>query len=191
MNNKKLSKEKKGFTLIEVMVSVSLFVILILLVNSLYIVSQRAYTKGSNKGELVQNARVCIDRLSREIRQSVEIITSLPATSTGALSSEIFFRDGHNIDDITYIYYYLDNDQLIRQHRAYFFSAEPETYVTLSSVDGSGDPPEVKILEDRVVGEYFDSVGFWGDDGLVHVEMDLNKNNDDIRVTSSVYSRNR
>lgn len=184
-------KKRGGFTIVEIMVSVSLFAILILLVNSLYSVSQKAYTKGSNKGELVQNARVCIDRISREIRQSVEMITALPATSTENHSSEIFFRDGHNIDEISYIYYYMDEDQLIRQHRAYFFSSEPDVYVSLSSVDETGNPPEVKILEDRVVGEYFDSVGFWGSDGLVHIEMALSKNQDDIKVRTSVYSRNR
>ena len=184
-------KKPAGFTIVEVLVSISLFVIMLLLVNSLYVVSQRAYTKGSGKGEIAQNARVCLDRMSREIRQSLDIITALPISGSGTLPSEIFFRDGHDINQITYIYYYLDDDQLIRQHRAYYFPAEPGVYVTLSSINGFGNPPDVLILEDRVVGEYFNSIGFWGEDGLVNIEMELEKNEDSINVNTSVYSRNR
>jgi prepilin-type N-terminal cleavage/methylation domain-containing protein len=184
-------KKSKGFTLIEVMVSMSLFVILILIINSLYVIAQRAYTKGAEKGELVQNARVCLDRISREVRQSLEVITALPVDNSGLLSSEIFFRDGHDITQITYIYYYLDNNRLVRQHRAYNFPTEPENYVTLSSIDEFGYPPEIVILEDRIIGEYFSSIGFWGDAGLIGIEMELEKNNNHIKANTNIYSRNR
>lgn len=188
---KKIFNNQKGYTLIEVLVVVSLFVVIILITGSLYSLSQKSYNKGANKGELVQNVRVCLDRISREIRQSVDIITALPATSTEDLAEEIFFMDGHDTSRITYIYYYLAGDELIRQHRAYYFPAEPATYVMLSSVDGGGNLPEEAILEDRVVGEYFNSLGFWGLDDLVYIELELEKNNNIIKANTAVYSRNR
>ena len=76
----KLHKNTTGFTLPEILVSLSLFVLIIFLVNSVYVLSQRAYNKNSDTAELTQNVRVSLDRISREIRQSTNIVTELPAT---------------------------------------------------------------------------------------------------------------
>ena len=176
---------KNGFTILETMVSVSLFTILILLTGSLFSLSQKSYTAGANENELTQNARVSIDRISREIRQSVEIITSLPATST-----EIFFQNGHDMDQITYIRYYLDGTDLMRAHEAYYFSADPGVYVIWNGLNHLGQPPEKIMLEDRVVGEFFNNVRFWGNNNLVHILINLEKNQKQLQIQSSVFSRN-
>ncbi len=76
----KLRRNITGFTLPEILVSLSLFVLILLLVNSVYVLSQRAYNKNSDTAELTQNVRVSLDRISREIRQSTNIVTELPAT---------------------------------------------------------------------------------------------------------------
>lgn len=190
MQTKNLAKKNEGFTILEIIVSISLFVIVILLVNSMYSISQKAYNKSSDEAELVQNARVCLDRISREIRQSVTIITAMPNTPTSTPAEEIFFQNGHDINQITYIYYYLDDSDLIRQHRAYEFDSEPGVYVPVGSVDDFGDSPDELILEDRVVGEYFDTLEFWGENGWVNVGIDLSKNQDSLSVDTTVYSRN-
>src|SRR5680860_151045 len=69
-------KSGAGFTLLEIIVSVTLFVFVILLSGSLFSFSQEAYTKGSERGELTQNVRVALDRITRELRQAVNIITT-------------------------------------------------------------------------------------------------------------------
>ena len=179
---------KSGFTILEILVSMSLFVFAILLVSSMYSLAQRAYNKGSGKGELIQNARVSLDRISRELRQSVDIITALPETNNDPEdppAEEIFFQDGHDIAQTTYLRYYLDGTNLMRSYIVYYFVEDQETYVLWDS-DGANE----NILEDRIVGEYFDKLEFWGSDGLVYISLGLIKNQDIFNIDTSVFSRN-
>ncbi len=194
----KIKKRKKnnfrnGFSILEIIVSLSLFVFAIFLVFSLYSSAQKSYNKGSNKAELIQNARVCLDRMSREIRQALDLITVLPEVNDDVGNpppDEIFFRDGHDMDQITYIKYYLDNTNLKRTHMAYYFAADPSVYVPYDSTDILGDPPDELILEDFIIGEYFNDIDFWGSGGLVYIFLDLSKGTDFYKVESSVFSRN-
>ena len=193
MKNLILSNKKNGFTLLEIIVSISLFALVIILVGSVYNLASSAYRKGANKSELAQNARVCLDRISREVRQAVDMITILPETGDDAdfpAPSEIFFRDGHNPDEITYIEYYLSDGELHRAHLAYYFSVAPDDYVIYDSVDDYGDNPDELVLEDLVVGEYFTELKFWGDDGVVNIYAELEKNQDKIEMETAVFMRN-
>ncbi|MFA5359410.1 MAG: hypothetical protein WC349_00410 [Patescibacteria group bacterium] len=182
-----------GFTLLETIVSVSLFVIIIILVSNIYLVTQRAYTKNSELAELTQNARVSLDRISRELRQASNIITILPETNTDPLdppTNQIFFQDGHDINQITYLRYYLDGTNLMREHKAYYFDEEPSIYFTYNSVDQAGDPPLEIILEDRIIGEYFTELEFWGSNGLINISLNLQKNQNNFPIKTSIFSRN-
>ncbi|MDO8668068.1 MAG: prepilin-type N-terminal cleavage/methylation domain-containing protein [bacterium] len=186
-------KSPAGFTLIEVMISLSLFVVLILLINSMFTISQSAYNKNSNLAELTQNARVALDRLSRELRQSETIVSSLPPTDTDPGNppiNQIFFQDGHNTSLTTYILYRLEGTNLNRVQKAYYFNNEPETYVTYNSVDQAGNSPLELIISDQTVGEYFNGLEFWGASGLVNIYIKLAKNKNLFELDTMVYSRN-
>lgn len=189
---KKISN-KKGFTILEIVVSLALFAFLILLVNSMFIMAQKTYNSGENKSELTQNARVSLDRLSREIRQSEEIVTALPATDTETgfpPPNEIFFQNGHDISRITYIRYYLNGTDLMRSEIAYYFSVDPTIYVRWDGLDASAQPPDTLVLENNVIGEYFSDLKFWGENNLINISCDLSKNNTTLRVDTKVFSRN-
>jgi len=189
----KLGKEQAAFTILEITVVVSLFVLIIMLTSSLYLLSQRAYRKGSNRGELTQNIRVSLDRMSREIRQAVDIVTILPTSGDNPEDppmNELFFQDGHEIEEVTYIYYYLSSTDLKRSHIAYYFPEEPGTYVTWDSTNQSGEPPEELIIKDRIVGEYFDTLEFWGIDGLVYINLGLSKSENNLSINTAVFMRN-
>lgn len=191
MNKSKLSN--CGFSILEIIVSLSLFVFAILMVFSLYSSAQKSYNKGSDKAELIQNARVCLDRMSREIRQALDMLTVLPPTNNDAGNpppNEIFFRDGHDMAQITYIKYYLDGEDLKRSHVAYYFAVDPGVYVPYDSVDAADNPPEELILEDYIIGEYFDDIDFWGEDGLVYIYLSLVKKDDYYKTETSVFVRN-
>lgn len=185
MELKNTHAKENGFTILEVVVSISIFTILILLTAAFFSLSQKSYNTGVNGNELTQNARVSLDRISREIRQSTGIITALSATST-----EIFFQNGHDITQISYMRYYLNGTDLMRAHEAYHFSADPSVYVIWNSLDAFGQPPEKLTLEDRVVGEYFNNMQFWGDNNLVHILITLTKNQKQLKIQSSVFCRN-
>lgn len=182
-------EQSKGFTLMEIMVTVGIFVIVIFITGSLYSLAQSSYNTATDEMELVQNARVAYDRISREIRQSPAIATSLytdPASST----NEIMFQNGHDENIINYIYYYLDGSDLRRAKMVYYFDSEPNTHVRYNITNASGDYPKSKVIEDRVVGEYFQNIEFWGGNGLVHASSTLTKDKESFSMYSSVYSRN-
>ncbi len=191
--NYKPSISNSGFTTFEIIVSISLFTIVIILIHSMYLLSQKSYNKGASQGELTQNIRVSLDRISRELRQSENIITVLPETNNDPENpppNEIFFQDGHDISQVTYLRYYLDNTNLMRSHIAYHFDEEPDIYVVWDSVDEFGDPPEELILENRIVGEYFNNLEFWGSNGLVHISINLTKSQNSLDIDTTIFSRN-
>ena len=181
-------KKINGFTLIETMTGLSLFLVVVLLVGSIYILAQQTYNKCSSQNELVQNARVCLDRLSRELRQAEFLITDVSATST-----ELFFQDGHDSDYITYIIYHLIGTDLYRTHKAYYFPpwpVAPEQYTYYNSVDAWGVSAASTTLESKIVGEYFDSLEFYGENGLITVTANLKKSNANLKIDTKIYIRN-
>jgi prepilin-type N-terminal cleavage/methylation domain-containing protein len=188
-----LLTKNSGFTLLEIIVSLSLFVIIIILVSDIFIITQRTYNKNSDIAELTQNARVSLDRLSRELRQCTSIITVLPVTDSDPFdppTNQIFFQDGHDINQITYLRYYLDGTNLMREHKAYYFDNDPSVYVTHNSLDIDGEPPTEIIIDNRIVGEYFTELNFWGVNGLVNISLSLTKNQNTFSTKTSIFSRN-
>ena len=171
----------------EILTAMTVFLVVVLQVGSLYTLAQRSYTRGIDQAELIQNARVCLDRLSRELRQTRNMITPLSASVP---VNELYFQDGHDPEEITYIKYYPDGADLKRSHLAYYFPVDPDVYVYYDSVDAFGSPPEENILEDGIIGEYFDSVGFTGDLGLVDVSFGMARGQSDLSVDTKIYMRN-
>ncbi len=186
---KNFFRNHKGFILLEFLVALSVFIVIIMVSGSLYVMSQRVYDTSEDKMELAQNGRVAFDRITREIRQSVAIATPL-ATSSSEATEEMMFQDGHNSDQITYIFYYLNGNELRRAKLVYFFEEEPDIYVKYNSTNEEGELPESKVLEDKVVGEYFKGVGFWEENGLIHASSTLENNDQNFKINTSVFSRN-
>lgn len=89
---------KKAFTLVEILTVVFLGTLIIMAAYEVYLMSYKSYKRNSQSAELTQNARIAMERFSRDIRQAEEIVTVLPADpSAGAPPSEIKFQDGHTI----------------------------------------------------------------------------------------------
>lgn len=174
-----------GFTILELIGSISIFLIVILMVGSIYLLAQRSYNHGAAQNELIQNARVCLDRLSRELRQAAELVTDISATTT-----EIFFQDGHDDNEITYVKYFLSSNEFYRDNIVFYFPADPDVYVYYNSVDGFGNPAASTTLSSRIVGEYFNSLEFIGDNGLINIQAILQKNQVDLEIATKAHIRN-
>lgn len=86
----------KGFTIAEVIVVIAIFCLLFVVIYSIYLLNQRTYIASENTAEIVQNSRVILERMAREIRQAKLIISELPTERINA-PDEIKFQDGHNI----------------------------------------------------------------------------------------------
>jgi hypothetical protein len=78
----------------------------------------------------------------------------------------------------------------MRSHIAYYFSVLPDDYVRWDSIDESGNSPEIIVLENRIVAEFFNKLEFYGENGLIHISVSADKNNSIINIDTSVYSRN-
>ena len=65
---------KKGFTLIETIVVVALFSMLVAAVLWIFLVGIRAWSSGTDRANIRQNANLAIERMVREISQASEII---------------------------------------------------------------------------------------------------------------------
>src|SRR4030042_7081060 len=104
------AKLKRAFTLLEMVVTISLSLLLIGSLYSVYLTSYKSYRRSVNKAELNQNARIALERISRDLRQTERITTSLPPDDTDDMNpapSAIQFQDGHDTENIQYIKYLL------------------------------------------------------------------------------------
>ncbi len=189
-----ISKKKfnnQGFSLIEIVIVISISVILFMIVAMVYYISQSTYQKTDTRAEITQNGRVITDRLIRELRQAQIVITNLPAdTSNPALvPSEIKFQDGHSGSIIAYIRYYLDDQNIKREYSYYYFPADPSTHVYIHAIDQYGAAPLQVITEDKIIGEHVSDLNFWGN-GLININLYLIKNSETITLSTSIYGRN-
>lgn len=177
-----------GFTLAETLVVISIFVILIVLILSIYILSQKAYYTGDAKAEIDQNGRVAFDRMSREIRQARAIVTDLPETNNNP-PNEIEFEDGHNTSEINYIRYYLKNEtELWRQVKYWHFGAD-QTHVKWNAQDQYGAGPDEVITEDNLIAEYVATLEFY-EPNAINIYAALEKNTHYLYLTTKIFGRN-
>ncbi len=160
-------KRKKAFTLIEILMAVFLGSIIITAAYSVYLISYKSYKKNSANAELTQNARIALERISRDIRQAMDIVTDLPEDpSEGAPSQELKFQDGHDYTStgqIQYVTYSLSGTDLYRKVSHYYFPAYPDEWVFWSTTDEDENPPEESTGPDQIKAQNISSLQFWGD----------------------------
>ena len=189
---KRAFKNESGFTLTEIISVLGLTLLLTLIIYNLFIISQKAFSAGDRQLEITQNGRIFLDRLSRELRQTEEIVTALPATKDVEgfpPATEIEFQDGHGLPDIQYLRYYVDSGQVKRLRKVYFFETEPETYVYWNAQDEFGQPPSSLVVEERLIAEYVSDLDFYGST-VTYIEVWLNKQNSDLHLYTGVWGRN-
>jgi prepilin-type N-terminal cleavage/methylation domain-containing protein len=187
-----IKSKNKGFTLIEVIVVVFLSVMILGILYNILLLTQKARKSGDIHLELIQNGRIILDRISRELRQSETIITEIPQINNDpelAPPAEIEFQDGHDLNDIQYIRYFMNNNQLFRQKKIYFFSDSTSTHVIWNALDLNNNPPSYEVTEERIIAEYIQNIKFWGEK-LIFIDIYLNKEQTNDHLLSAVWGRN-
>lgn len=174
-------KTKKAFTLVEILTVVFLATLIIIAAYTIYLISYKSYKKNTASAELTQNARIALERMSRDIRQATEILTDLPEDpEAGTPPQEIKFQDGHNMlagGQIQYIRYYLKAPDppdpehpnifdLYRKvtHYAFGDSTDPN-WVLWSTLDANGLSPHEypnSDQSDQIKAEKISTLQFWG-----------------------------
>ena len=96
-------RDKKGFTIIELAISLTLFAITVTLLSGILITVLRLETKGEATRETQQNARIMLEHVSRYTRQAKEV-----QWNAGTLTLD--FKRG--IEEKR-MYFFLDDNNLI------------------------------------------------------------------------------
>lgn len=192
--NKAINKNSAGsaFTLLETVIALGIGLSLLAVLLSIYVLSINSLRSSETRSELGQNSRVIMEKLTRDLRQTKGIATALPPDDSDPLNpplSEIETQDGHNIEIIQYIKYYLDGTDLRRQIKHYYFPSDPNTYVTFDAEDEFGSPAQTETSEDELAAEYVTSLRFYGTD-LVTVELTLSKINIEHKTATQIFGRN-
>jgi len=192
-----------GFTIIEMLIVIAIFCLVVGLVLNIFVFSQNFYRQTENNLELLQNGRIILERISRDLRQAAEMVTALPQVPDNPdnpPTQEIEFQDGHAPSpyqdlgsNYYYIRYYLDSDskEVHRQYRIYCFEpcAVCSSYYRWNDIDEQGFQPQACNLEDEVVGEYLLDLRFWGS-GLIGIALDLSKSGQVINLKTAIWARN-
>lgn len=131
--------QQKGFTLLELLVTLSIFLIILAAVYVMYVVNQTTYTRGENKVEVQQNARVSLEMMAREIRMAgydpslaIPGQTSQTAIQDATANTLTVIADvtGDNVSDR--VAYRLQGNQLIREISSWVAGAWTPTTPTSS-----------------------------------------------------------
>jgi len=68
--SKRLLREEDGFTLSEMMVTILIMIVVFFALYSIFDMSIKTYSFGNSKAEAMENARLGMDKMEREIRQA-------------------------------------------------------------------------------------------------------------------------
>jgi len=177
-----------GFTLIEVLISVTVGVMILIIVYASFIAGQKLYHRGILNAELSQNGRIALDRMSRELRQTGQLTTVLSPTPLDPPQTEIAFEDGH-IDTIQYIRYYLSGTDLKRDQGHYYFPSDPSSWVYYNAVDGGGNPAQYTIDSQQTIAQNISYINFYGEK-TISIDLTLEKESRQIQFRTKNTGRN-
>ncbi len=189
-NQNNTTKSGGGFTLTELLITITILVIVTSAVYGGYSLSQKAYSGGEASAEITQNGRVIIERIDREIRQAKEIAGDFPEERAFA-QEEITFEDGHTETPYHYVHYFKDDGEIKRGVVGYYFSGDPgENLVPWDAVPPVGQTLQTKTLEEpRTVGEWVIGLKFWGSK-VINIALTLQKKDKVFNLESEIFGRN-
>ena len=199
-------KNRKSFTLLEVLIIIFISSLVFIAILEIHLAGQKLYSLGENRAEILQNGRIILERISRELRQAKEIVTPLPQVDNNPdfpPPSEIEFQDGHTPSpyqylgaDYYYIKYYFSSStrEIKRQYLVYCLDdcSNCQNYYKWNEriqQEGQILSPHACILEDKVIGEYVNNIKFWGKT-LINIEIELSKFKENIELETSIFARN-
>jgi len=191
MSKKKIKNYlSRGFSLTELLITITILIMVTGAVYGGYSLSQKAYSGGETSAEITQNGRVIIERINREIRQAKEIAGDFPEERASA-QEEIIFEDGHIEIPYHYIHYFKADGEIKREVLGYYFSGDPgKTPVPWDAVPPVGQTLQTKTLEEaRTIGEWVSDLEFWGSK-VINIALTLQKKDKVFNLESEIFGRN-
>ena len=188
---------RTGFTLVELLVAIIISSILIGVTVQTYTLFRKAVVQDESRSQLNQNGRVALDRLTREIRLTPELLTIFPANvadNSVVQPEEIEFQDGYvsvmDTSYLTYHRYYLNGTTLELDIKQYYFASQPTVRVDAASVDSSNNPPISQIISTQAIAQEVSSFNLYGRKPLQIVLTTSDNFNQLYPLRSNVTGRN-
>lgn len=172
-----------GFTLLETLIALFSGVLLLFAVFQLFLISQKSLKAGGQNAELIQNGRIALERISRDLRQAEKIVTTTLPTP------ELEFQDGHYPESLSYIRYYQNGETLLREISYYAFPSDPQTRVLFDTVDENSNPPQKIIIENAEIADYITALSFSGGE-VFTIELAVAHATSSILLRTAVFARN-
>jgi prepilin-type N-terminal cleavage/methylation domain-containing protein len=147
--------KRSAFTLIELLVAMAISAILIGASSSVYSLFRRSISQDQQTADFSQNARVALDRITRELRQTPDIVTDLPTDPSDPNTVEphlIQFENGH-LNDLSYLKYYLNGTRLEMDTIEYYFSYDPGHRVKWNAVGNGGAAPLNRVISTQDIAD--------------------------------------
>ena len=139
-----------------------------------------------------QNARVLLDRISRELRQAKDVVTQIPANEDDESIQQphlIEFEDGH-ANDLTYRRYYLEGTTLKLDVKEYYMASDPSTRVKWDTTN-NGTPAVSSVISSVDVAEMVQSLRFYGGNTIQIVIQTGDGTAPNVTMQTSIQGRNR
>lgn len=118
------------------------------------------------------------DGLSKEAQIRTEWDTVPSVNSTYKIDSSYY-----------YIRYFTQETEVKRQTIVYYFSGNPEVYISWNATPPDGQTIESDILHEQLIGEYVTSLNFWGL-RLINIAITLESKNKEINLETKIFTRN-
>jgi prepilin-type N-terminal cleavage/methylation domain-containing protein len=183
---------KRAFTLVELIVAISVSSILIGITASTYSLFRRSMALDQGKSLIAQNARIALDRISRELRQTPDVVTQLPATPADTSIAQpggIEFEDGH-ANDLTYRRYYVVDKVLRVDIKQYYFPDDPGVRVRWNAIGAGGAAPASNIVTTYDVADSIESIAFYGTSEVVLLVTASDDLGQQMQLRTTIYGRN-
>lgn len=183
-----------AFTLVELIVAISVSSILVAVTVQVYSLFRTSMTNDQVRADSMQNARVALDRVSRDLRQTLDVVTELPpnpSDSTIPQPHAIEFEDGHT-NDLTYRSYYLSGTTLRMQRKRYYFpGAQAGVNVRWDTIGTGGALPiAATIGSAQDIADMVQGLDFYLEEGVFTVDMVTGDGVINFPTRTSVQGRN-
>jgi prepilin-type N-terminal cleavage/methylation domain-containing protein len=182
--------KNKGFTLTELLITITILALISGAVYAGFTLSQKAYRESEISAEITQNGRVILERMNREVHQAKEIAGDFPEDK-GSAEDEIMFEDGHITDSYHYIHYFKTGDTIEREVVGYYFSGDgSQSLVPWNAVPPAGQTLLAKTLEEaKTIGEWVSDLKIWGTK-IINIALSLEKKDKSLYLETKISGRN-
>jgi prepilin-type N-terminal cleavage/methylation domain-containing protein len=214
----RLVREERGFTLVEMTVTIMIMIVVLFALYSIFDMSMRVFSFGNDKVEATQNARLGLEKMEREIRaaypvdrvnglQHVFFATGSSATPTRPGPQTITFGNdlsapgnppNRKVDPGEEITHELRDSENLNNACPTTGTGGVCSLVRRQGATGSFQPVVDYIVPNGLTFEYLrsnltatDPAGDGTDIGVVRIELEVNKDGRRQTITTDVDLRNR